>query len=98
MSAATAHGSALRTETRCLPLLPPIGISSADHGAIVGGLYGYSSYQWLFVQVLAVPESLRGQGWASWLLGMAEEQAVERGCVGVWLDTHNPDAKRNYEQ
>lgn len=31
-------------------------------GATVGGISGYLLYDWLFVQFLAVPEHLRGQG------------------------------------
>lgn len=56
-------------------------------GAIAGGISGYLLYDWLFVQFLAVPEDMRGQGIGSALLNRAEELARNRNAVGMWLDT-----------
>lgn len=58
-----------------------------DQGRAIGGLSGYLLYDWLFVQFLAVPESLRGQGLGERLLSYAEEFARRHGGVGMWLDT-----------
>ncbi len=58
-----------------------------DQGTAIGGLSGYMLYDWLFVQFLAVPESLRGQGLGEGLLGRAEQFAREHGGIGMWLDT-----------
>ena len=67
-----------------------------------GGLLGRTGRGWLYVQMLFVPEHLRGQGIAKRLLAMAEEEARSRGCVGAYLDTMNPLAlpfylKQGYE-
>ena len=59
----------------------------AQHGATVGGLWGRSAYEWLFVEMLFVPEPLRGAGYGQALMQQAEAVARERGCTGVWLDT-----------
>ena len=41
----------------------------------------------LFVQFLAVPEGLRGKGLGEHLLSKAEQFALQRGGIGMWLDT-----------
>ncbi len=45
-----------------------------------------------------MPEQLRGQGVGEKLLAVAEEEARKRGCVGAWLDTFNPLARKFYEK
>ncbi len=67
-------------------------------GATIGGLWGNSGYDWLFVHLLVVPESLRGQGVGRQLMSLAESEAVSRGCHGVWLDTFEFQARSFYER
>ncbi len=67
-------------------------------GAITGGLWGHTSFGWLYTQLLVVPEALRGQGVGRQLLQAAEAQALQRGCHGAWLDTFNPQALLFYER
>lgn len=67
-----------------------------------GGLWGALYYDWLFVELLFVPDHLRGAGFGSQLLAKAEELARQRRCVGIWLDTFRFQApafylKRGYE-
>jgi len=54
----------------------------------LGGLWGRTIYDWLFVELLVVPERFRSRGLGSRLLAQAETIARERGCIGVWLDTY----------
>lgn len=63
---------------------------------VIGGLYGNIYYQWLFIELLAVPEQTRKQGTGSRLLAMAEDLAREKGCVGIWLDTFDFQAPDFY--
>ncbi|GHA24674.1 hypothetical protein GCM10007989_20420 [Devosia pacifica] len=67
----------------------PVGfmLPDAETGETIGGLNGHAGYDWLFVQYLAVPPELRGQGVGSALLQRAEQWARERGLIGIWLDT-----------
>ncbi|TCL74732.1 GNAT family N-acetyltransferase [Rhizobium sp. BK251] len=67
-----------------------------DDGKVIGGLSGRTAWGWLFVQLLFVPEALRGQGMAGRLLAKAEDEARARGCQGAWIDTFNPPALRAY--
>ncbi|HWX49853.1 MAG TPA: GNAT family N-acetyltransferase [Roseomonas sp.] len=67
-------------------------------GATVGGLWGRSVYDWLFIELLAVPEALRGRGLGAELMRRAEAVARERGCLGIWLDTYSFQARPFYEK
>jgi GNAT superfamily N-acetyltransferase len=58
-----------------------------EDGATIGGLWGRSAYEWLFVELLFIPEHLRGAGLGSRLMRQAEEIARLRNCTGIWLDT-----------
>ena len=69
-----------------------------DQGNIDGGLVGYTGRGWLYVELLFVPERLCGQGMAARLLEAAEAEAKTRGCIGAYLDTINPVARRTYER
>ena len=64
----------------------------------MGGLWGRTSFEWLFVELLFVPENLRGQGLGAKLLEMAETEAQNRKCLGAWLDTLSTDACRFYQR
>jgi GNAT superfamily N-acetyltransferase len=67
-------------------------------GKVIGGLSGYTSWGWLFTQLLFIPESLRGMGMAGTLLSRAEEEARLRGCQSAWIDTFSPAALKAYRR
>ena len=69
-----------------------------EEDSIIGGLWGGSSYDWLFVQLLVVPQALRGQGIGRKLMSLAEAEASSRGCSAVWLDTFEFQARSFYER
>jgi GNAT superfamily N-acetyltransferase len=73
-------------------------ITLEDAGAIVGGLWGRTAYDWLFVELLLVPERLRGRGLGSELMRRAEDEARARGCHSAWLDTFEFQARGFYER
>lgn len=90
-----AHNDTLLGPTDRRELFIPI---TAENGSVDGGLIGYTGRGWLYVELLLVPERLRGQGMAGKLLALAEEEARSRGCVGANIDTINPVARRAYER
>jgi GNAT superfamily N-acetyltransferase len=90
-----AHNDTLLGPTDRRDLFIPI---TADDGSVDGGLIGYTGRGWLDVELLSVPERLRGQGMAGQLLVLAEEEAKARGCIGAYIDTINPVACRSYER
>ena len=61
-------------------------------GAIEGGLTGISYYDWMIVQMLFIPPTLRGHGLGTRLMRAAEAIAIARGCTGIWTDTTSPAA------
>jgi GNAT superfamily N-acetyltransferase len=69
-----------------------------DNDEILGGLHGRFFYQWLYIDLLVVPEQARGQGMGSKLMQMAEDLARERRCVGMWLDTFEFQAPAFYKK
>lgn len=69
-----------------------------SQGEVIGGLWGRTAYDWLFVELLFVPEELRGQGLGADLMQRAEREAVARGCHSAWLDTFEFQARGFYER
>ena len=63
-----------------------------------GGLWGRISYDWLFIELLSVPEPARGQGLGRQLMDRAETIARAAGCAGIWLDTYEFQARGFYEK
>jgi GNAT superfamily N-acetyltransferase len=76
----------------------PVAIMLRDtiSGDSLGGLWGKLYYDWLFVELLFVPEHLRDADYGSSLLSRAEDLARHKGCVGIWLDTHSFQAPAFY--
>lgn len=69
-----------------------------ESGATIGGLWGRTSYGWLFVELLFVPDALRGAGLGAKLMRAAELEAKARGCHAAWLDTYDFQARAFYER
>ncbi|MBX4925154.1 GNAT family N-acetyltransferase [Rhizobium binae] len=75
----------------------PLAILIRDtDGNVTGGLSGFTAWGWLFIQMLYIPETLRGTGLAGKLLAKAEDEARARGCRGAWIDTFSPQALSAY--
>ncbi len=56
-------------------------------GNTVGGISGSSSLGVLFLDLIYLPEALRGDGLGSRMLAMAEEEGRQRGCRSAMLVT-----------
>jgi GNAT superfamily N-acetyltransferase len=76
----------------------PLAVQIERDGVLVGGLLARSARGWLHVQLVAIPLAERRQGLGTKLLGMAEEEAVRRGCIGVYLNTIQFQAPGFYEK
>jgi GNAT superfamily N-acetyltransferase len=73
-------------------------VIAGEGGRPAGGLWGRTIYDWLAIELLVVPEALRGQGVGRALLERAEQEARARGCIGAWLDTFSFQARGFYEK
>ena len=70
-----------------------------DTGELAGGIVAATWGGWLAIDLVWVREDQRGTGLGSDLLRRVEDRArVERGCVGVRLDTWGFQAKPFYEK
>ncbi len=70
-----------------------------DQQTLLGGLIGFTRWNWLFVRTLWVEESLRHQGYGSQLLHLAEQEALQRGCIGSQFNTLSSfEVKAFYER
>jgi ribosomal protein S18 acetylase RimI-like enzyme len=55
-------------------------------------------YGFLHIDLLFVPEAMRGSGTGRTLMSQAEDEAIRRECRGVWLDTFSFQARGFYEK
>ncbi|WP_430390064.1 GNAT family N-acetyltransferase [Dyella sp. 20L07] len=87
-----------RSKVPTLDIRPLVLALQDEQGRTVGGLWGETALDWLHIDLLAVPESMRGKDVGSALMQRAETLARERGCIGVWLDTFAFQARGFYEK
>src|SRR5262245_59810312 len=76
----------------------PLAVLVKQEGAVVGGLVGATVHGWCFVEWLYLPEDLRRGGIGTTLMRRAEAEARRRGCIGVFLDTFDFQARGFYEK
>ena len=78
----------------------PLAIRVTDPatGVLLGGLSGRSSLGTLFIDLVYLPETLRGQDVGSALLAMAEAEGRRRGCRSGVLFTLSLQAPGFYEK
>jgi GNAT superfamily N-acetyltransferase len=73
-------------------------LSDPESGETLGGLWGWTSFAFLHIDLLFIPESLRGKGLGRTMMLQAEAEAIQRGCNGAWLDTFSFQARGFYER
>jgi GNAT superfamily N-acetyltransferase len=71
-------------------------VSDPDSGEIVGGLSGRTSRGLLFVDLVYLPDELRGDGLGSRVLMLAEDEGRRRGCRAAVLYTSSFQAPGFY--
>jgi GNAT superfamily N-acetyltransferase len=77
----------------------PLCVAIRDgEGVLQGGLWGATLFAWLSIDLLFVPEVLRGRGAGAELLRRAEAAARARGCIGAFLNTFSFQARGFYEK
>lgn len=93
-----AHNSA-RTEHRYpAPRNIALALRDPDTGETVGGLTARIGYSRMFVELLFVPERLRGHGLGEKLMAEAEALARQENCLGIWLDSYSFQAPEFYKK
>ncbi len=67
-------------------------------GETLGGMIGKTSYGLLFIDLVYLPESARGQDIGTRLLAMVEREGAARGCREAFLFTITWQAPGFYER
>jgi GNAT superfamily N-acetyltransferase len=73
-------------------------ITAPGETAVLGGLWAQSRWGAFYVDMIVVPEALRGTGVGTDLMTRAETEARARGCHLMWLDTYAFQARPFYER
>jgi GNAT superfamily N-acetyltransferase len=73
-------------------------ITAPGDEAVLGGLWAQSRWGAFYVDMIVVPEALRGTGVGTDLMTRAEAEARARGCHLMWLDTYAFQARPFYEK
>ena len=77
----------------------PVQIFLRDADArVVGGLLGHIRWHWMYVAKLWIDDAHRGAGHGVELMAAAESLARARGCLGIYLDTFEYQARPFYEK
>jgi GNAT superfamily N-acetyltransferase len=77
----------------------PLAVFLRDRlGRVVGGVYGITHWGLLWIHMVWVEESLRGQGYGTELMRAAERKALERGCHHARLETFALESFEFYEK
>lgn len=66
-------------------------------GEFIGGLLGFSHFNYFFVSAVFVHQEFRREGIGRELIRRAEALALEHGCDSIYLDTFDFQAPRFYE-
>jgi GNAT superfamily N-acetyltransferase len=73
-------------------------VRDADSGDILGGVSGRTSLGLMFLDLVYLPDSLRGQDIGTRMMALAEEEGRRRGCRAGVLYTISFQAPRFYER
>ncbi len=73
-------------------------VRAEEGGAPLGGLLGHTSFGLLFLDLLYLPEELRGAGLGSRIIALAEGEARRRGCTAAFVYTVTFQAPGFYER
>lgn len=93
-----AHNSAGTGGLYPSPRTIALSVRDETSGKALGGLTARIAYSRMFIELLFVPEPLRGSGIGRQLMEQAEAVAREAGCLGVWLDTFSFQAPGFYKK
>jgi GNAT superfamily N-acetyltransferase len=74
-----------------------IFLRAAD-GRVLGGLVGNTYWDWLYISLFWLDESVRRGGYGREMLARAEKEALRRGCHHAHLDTLDFQAPAFYEK
>ena len=69
-----------------------------EEGKLVGGIFGSIAWDWLYIDLLWVDESVRGSGLGTELITLMEQTANAHGIRRYYLGTTSFQARGFYEK
>ena len=75
-----------------------MAVLSHQAGELIGGLLGFTHWNWMFIQQLWIAQNHRGSGLGRRLVLAAEREAFARGCTHAHCDTFGFQALPFYEK
>ena len=88
------HQIANYTDARALAVL----VCDPNSKEVIGGLLGRTSLGLLFIDLIFLPQHLRGSGLGAQIMERAEQEAKDRGCSAAVLYTITFQAPGFYER
>ena len=76
----------------------PLSITLRHRGAIVGGLYGETYLNWMYISLFWLADEFRGKGFGSKIMRMAEKEARKRGARNAFVDSFSFQAPGFYKK
>jgi GNAT superfamily N-acetyltransferase len=73
-------------------------IRAGADGEVVGGAWAVDDCGWAFLDLLYVPDDMRGQQLGTRLLHEVEAIARKLGLIGMWVNTYDFQARGFYER
>jgi GNAT superfamily N-acetyltransferase len=73
-------------------------IRAGADGEVVGGAWAVDNCGWAFLDLLYVPDDMRGQQLGTRLLHEVEAIARKLGLIGMWVNTYDFQARGFYER
>jgi GNAT superfamily N-acetyltransferase len=73
-------------------------VRDPESGKVVGGISGKTSLGLMFIDLVYLPEALRGQDLGTRMMALAEEEARRRSCRAGVLYTINFQAPGFYQR
>ena len=74
-----------------------LSLALCDEAGIDGGFLAELYWDWMTIEIVAVPERWRGRGLGRQLLTQAETLAEAAGCRGAWVSTYSFQSPGFYE-
>jgi len=84
--------------TKSPGFLPLVLSARGAENQVVAGVIGRVNWNWLYVELFWVDESLRGRGMGRALLSRLEAEGRKRGCERAHVDTFSFQARSFYER
>jgi GNAT superfamily N-acetyltransferase len=76
----------------------PLSVTLRHRGAIVGGLYGETYLNWMYISLFWLADEFRGKGFGSKIMQTAEKEARKRGVKNAFVDSFSFQAPGFYKK